>query len=202
LNPPQRTVFIVDDDPSVREALASLVRSAGLRVEPCASAQDFLARPRPLAPCCVVLDVGLPGVNGLAVQTALAEAGDRIPLIFITGHADIPMTVRAMKAGATEFLSKPFGDRALLEAVDKALAADEAALVERGALAGLRKAYARLTAREREVMWLVVSGKLNKQAAAALGVSEITVKVHRRHMMRKMEARSLADLVRMAGRLP
>jgi FixJ family two-component response regulator len=201
VNLPNATVFIVDDDPSVREALTSLLRSVGLQVEQYASAQEFIVRPRREGPCCLVLDVRLPGVSGFDLQRALADAGERIPVIFITGHGDIPMTVRAMKAGAAEFLPKPFRDEDLLDAIHGALAADQAGMQARTAFFNLKRRAAKLTAREREVMLHVVSGMLNKQIAAALGISEITIKVHRRHIMEKMAARSLADLVRMAGQL-
>jgi FixJ family two-component response regulator len=198
---PHPVVFLVDDDTSVREALTSLIRSTGLEIRAFASAQEFLIHARPEVPCCLVLDVRLPGVNGFDLQRMLSDAGDRIPVIFITGHGDIPMTVRAMKAGAAEFLPKPFRDSDLLGAIEKALAADERAYRERLELADLKRRHATLTARERQVMDLVVSGKLNKQSAAALGISQITIKVHRRRIMEKMAAASLAELVRMAGRL-
>jgi FixJ family two-component response regulator len=202
VNLPDATVYVVDDDPSVREALTSLIRSVGLRVESSASAQEFLSRARREGPGCLVLDVRLPGTGGFDLQRGLAEAGDRIPVIFITGHGDIPMTVRAMKAGAAEFLPKPFRDSDLLEAIHKALLADSAAMRERAGLARLKARAGTLTAREREVMQHVVSGKPNKQIAAALGIAEITIKLHRRRIMEKMAAGSLAELVRLAGRLP
>ena len=194
-------MFVVDDDTSMREALASLLRSVGLHVEPFSSAHSFLRAPRPDVPACLVLDVRLPEVSGLELQRALAAAGDRIPIIFITGHGDIAMSVRAMKAGAAEFLTKPFADNDLLDAVRQALERDRTTRVRRAAAARVKRRYDSLTLREREVMHEVVAGKLNKQIAADLGVSEITVKVHRRHVMEKMGATSLADLVRMVDRI-
>jgi FixJ family two-component response regulator len=194
-------VFIVDDDPSVREGLASLFRSVDLTVELFASAADFLQHQRPDTPSCLVLDIRLPGINGLEFQAQLLKANVRIPIIFMTGHGDIPMSVRAMKAGAVDFLAKPFRDQDMLDAVAAALRRDEQAReAERGANT-LRMAYEQLTAREREVMALVTSGLMNKQVAGELGLSEITVKIHRGNAMRKMKARSLADLVRMAESL-
>lgn len=194
-------VYVVDDDKSMREALASLIRSVGLRVEPFASAQAFLRSARPDLPACLVLDVRLPEVSGLELQQALNAANDRIPIVFITGHGDIPMSVRAMKAGAVEFLTKPFADRDLLDAVRQALALDRTGREQRGEASRIRKRYDLLTSRERQVMREVVAGRLNKQIAALLGVSEITVKVHRRRVMEKMGAGSLAELIRMGDRI-
>ena len=201
MKPAEAVVFVVDDDPAVREALCSLIRSVGLNAEAFASAQDFLNSPRPDAAACLVLDVRMPGLSGLDLQRELAGSGERIPIIFITGHGDIPMSVRAMKAGAAEFLPKPFRDQDLLDAIGQALERDEAARKERAAFAEIRGRYDKLTAREREVAPLIVRGMLNKQAAAELGISEITVKVHRRNVMRKMKVRSLAELVRIFEQL-
>ena len=194
-------VFVVDDDPSVREALDSLIRQAGWRPEVFESAREFLARPRALVPSCLVLDVTLPGLNGLELQSLIA--GDRIdmPIIFITGHADVPVTVKAMKAGAVEFLVKPIPEEILLSAIESAIARSRRTLEQESQIQALRVLYSKLTPRERDVMALVVRGLLNKQVGGKLGMTEITVKAHRGQVMRKMNAASFADLVTMAGRL-
>src|SRR6266446_2770695 len=194
-------VFVVDDDPSVRRAIKRLIGSEGLQVELFGSAQEFLQSSRPDAPSCLVLDIKLPGISGLDFQPQLAAAGIRIPIIFITAHGDIPMTVRAMKAGAVEFLTKPFRDRDLLDAIQIALERDRTRRHQEAEIAMLLERLESLTPREREILPLVVSGRPNKQIAAELGTSEITIKVHRGSIMRKMQAESLAHLVWMAGRL-
>jgi FixJ family two-component response regulator len=201
MSPQAAVVFIVDDDTSVRKALMNLLRSVGLQVEAFATAQEFLSSQRPDAPACLVLDVRLPGPSGLDLQKQLVAAEIQMPIIFITGHGDIQMSVEAMKAGAVEFLTKPFREQVLLDAVQKAIERDRAAHAQRAALAELRNRYQLLTPREQEIMPLVVCGRLNKQIAGELGTTEATVKVHRAKLMHKMQADSLADLIRMADRL-
>jgi FixJ family two-component response regulator len=201
MNETEATVFIVEDDAPMRESLKNLIRSVGLRVEPFASAQEFLQGQRRDVPSCLVLDVRLPGQSGLDLQKRTTEAGLEIPIIFITGHGDIPMSVRAMKAGAVEFLTKPFRDQDLLDAIQQALERSQKARDQRAAIDELRNRFALLTPREREVMARVVAGLLNKQIGAELGTSETTVKIHRHQVMEKMGAGSLPELVRMADRL-
>ena len=194
-------VFVVDDDVSVRESLELLIRCEGWQPEIFASAQEFLSRPRAHVPSCLILDVSLPGLNGLDLQKRIASDRIDMPIIFITGHGDIPMSVQAMKAGAVEFLTKPFGDDVLLSAIRNAIERSQAALGREAEIRSLRDCYASLTNRERQVMALVASGLLNKQVGGELGISEITVKAHRHQVMRKMNADSLPDLVIMAARL-
>ena len=198
---PKPTVFVIDDDAAIRDALQSLISSMKLHVELFGSAAEFLQRERPDVPSCLVLDVRLPGISGLDFQRKLTEANHSIPVIFITGHGDIPMSVRAMKAGAVEFLTKPFRDQDLLDAIHVALERDRARRQQESEMMVLRERFKSLTPREQEVLPLVVSGRLNKQIAAELGTSEFTVKVHRASVMRKMQADSLPDLVKMAVRL-
>jgi FixJ family two-component response regulator len=194
-------VFVIDDDVSVRESLESLLRFEGWQPETYASAQEFLARPRVQTPSCLILDVSLPGLNGLDLQKRVAAERTDMPIIFITGHGDVPMTVRAMKAGAQEFLTKPFSNEVLLAAIRQALERSRIALGREMEMQGLKDRYASLTDRERQVMALVASGKPNKQVGSELGISEITVKAHRGRVKEKMKADSIADLVKMAGKL-
>ena len=198
---PASLVFVVDDDVSVRESLEALIRHAGWEPETFESAQEFLARPRAVIPSCLVLDITLPGLNGLELQKLVAADRSDMPIIFITGHGDVPTTVQAMKGGAIEFLTKPFSDDALLSAIQGAIERSEAALLARAEIESLEKRYASLSPREREVMGLVVRGLLNKQVGFELGISEITVKAHRGRVMRKMDVRSLAELVNSATKL-
>ena len=201
MSEPESIVFVVDDDPSVRSAIQRLIGSIGLQVELFGSAREFLASKLPKVPSCLVLDIRLPGISGLALQRQLAEANGQIPIIFITAHSDVPMTVRAMKAGAVEFLTKPFRDQDLLDAIHLALERDRARRQQEAELAALRERFELLSPREREVVAMVVSGMLNKQIAAQIGTAENTVKVHRSRAMEKMQANSLADLIKMIERL-
>ena len=196
-----RTVFVIDDDPGVRKSLSDLISSIGLKARTFASAREFLQEKRPESPACLVLDVRLPGLGGLDLQRELAKTETALPIIFITGHGDVPMTVRAMRGGAVDFLTKPFRDQDLLDAVQQALEKDRNMLEQHAELAELRRRFESLTVREREVFRLVVRGLLNKQIAAELGTSEVTVKMHRGHVTEKLHAKSVVDLVHMAEKL-
>ena len=198
MNESDATVFVVDDDRSVREGLVDLIHSLGMKAKAFTSAQEFLQHKRPETPACLVLDVRLPGLSGLDLQRQLGQSEQPIPIIFITGHGDIPMSVRAMKEGAVEFLTKPFRDQELLDAIHQALKADRSVREQRTKAGDLRKRYETLTSREREVMQLVITGKLNKQIAGELGTSEVTIKMHRGQVMHKMQAQSVVELLRMA----
>jgi FixJ family two-component response regulator len=201
MSEPESIIFVVDDDPSVRGAIERLIGTVGLQVQLFGSAQEFLASKLPNVPRCLVLDVRLPGISGLALQRQLVEANGQIPIIFITAHSDVPMTVRAMKAGAVEFLTKPFHDQDLLDAIHLALEKDRGRRQQEAGLTALRERFELLSPREREVVAMVVSGMLNKQIAAQIGTAENTVKIHRSRAMEKMQANSLADLVKMIQRL-
>jgi FixJ family two-component response regulator len=200
MSAPDHLVYVVDDDESLREALVELLASHGIRAVPLASAGEYMAAAKPDVPSCLRLDIELPDINGLELQNQI-ELEEHPPIVFITGHGDIPSSVRAIRRGAVDFLTKPFGDTALMRAVNAALDQDAATRLDRGERAEIRRRYATLTPREREVLPLVVSGLLNKQAAAELGISEVTLQLHRRNVMQKMAAASLADLVRIAERL-
>ncbi|HXA45212.1 MAG TPA: response regulator transcription factor [Candidatus Angelobacter sp.] len=201
MNTVEPVVFLVDDDQLFRRSTERLIRTAGLNVQPFSSARDFLKSPRPEGPACLVLDVRMPGLSGMDLQRELAQSGFHIPIVFITGHGDIPMSVRAMKAGAVEFLTKPFRSRVFLDAIRAAIERDRSALQKQSETRELRERYEQLTPREREVMTLVAEGLLNKQVAAQLSTTEATVKFHRAHIMQKMCANSLADLIRMVEKL-